>query len=135
MNLVLTRYDYSPTRTIGFLTVDGVLECFTLEDTRRAVKIPGQTCIPAGTYDLRFTYSNRFKQSMPQVMDVPNFAGIRIHSGNTAADTEGCILVGQTRGADSIYNSRLAFGTLIGKIGFAQHRTLSIVEAGTPLAL
>lgn len=104
--------------TIGVLYIDGQPECYTLEDVVRpdGEKVYGQTAIPAGTYDVALTYSNRFKDTMPQIMDVPNFEGVRIHSGNTAKDTEGCLLVGQSRGNGAVYQSRPAYANLIAKI-------------------
>ena len=110
--------------TIGELSMNGVHECYTLEDVVREVegepveswKVPGQTAIPRGRYEVLMTYSPKFGRVMPQVMDVPGFTGIRIHPGNTDADTEGCLLVGTSIGADAIYNSRLAFVALDTKI-------------------
>lgn len=57
-------------------------------------KVPGKTAIPAGTYEVRDTYSPRFKKNMLEVIGVPGFQGIRIHSGNSADDTEGCLIPG-----------------------------------------
>ena len=59
-----------------------------------------RTCIPFGTYALRVTWSPRYKRWMPQVLAVPGYSGIRIHAGNTPADTAGCILVGRRLGYD-----------------------------------
>jgi hypothetical protein len=65
---------------------------------------------------------------MPQILDVPNFQGIRIHSGNSAEDTEGCILVGQVKGIDYISNSRLAYKALYAKLekAFEANDTITI---------
>lgn len=112
MKLRLTRDICGATCTHGKLYVDGEFACFTLEDTVRAVKIPGETAIPAGVYDVEITMSNRFKRLLPILLDVPNFSGVRIHPGNTAEDTEGCILVGNNRTTDSVLNSRAAFNAL-----------------------
>ena len=113
MELRLERKWFTPKSTIGELSIDGTVQCFTLEDVFRegdifAVKVPGATAIPEGTYDVVVTLSQRFKTELPEVLGVRNFTGVRIHSGNTAADTEGCVLVGRTRGVDSVGESRLA---------------------------
>ena len=94
--------------TIGLLYVDGRLWCNTLEDTVRpdGVKIQGQTAIPAGVYNVCLTPSPKFKRSLPLLENVPNFTGIRIHAGNTAKDTEGCILVGENTQRGMVLNSR-----------------------------
>lgn len=114
MNLLLRRTTYTENSTSGELFVNGAFQCFTLEDVRRdpGVKVYGKTAIPAGKYALELTYSNRFKKIMPQVMNVPMFEGIRIHSGNTSADTEGCLLVGSSRSKDFVGSSRVAFACL-----------------------
>ena len=94
--------------TIGLLYVDGRLWCNTLEDTVRpdGVKIQGQTAIPAGVYNVCLTMSPKFKRSLPLLDNVPNFTGVRIHAGNTAKDTEGCILVGENTKRGMVLNSR-----------------------------
>ena len=58
----------------------------------------GETAIPSGTYTVTLSYSNRFKKTMPEILNVPNFSGIRIHCGNSSKDTEGCLLVGKWDG-------------------------------------
>ena len=116
MQLQLIRELFTDNSTIGELSVDGAFECFTLEDKVRPVKIKGETAIPAGTYEVAITFSNKFQKLLPLLMDVPNFDGIRIHTGNTPKDTLGCILVGQGKGVDSISSSRLAFAPLFEKI-------------------
>jgi hypothetical protein len=117
--------------TLGKLFVDGVFECFTLEDVVREVpgqpvlqwKIPNQTAIPTGTYTLTVDFSNHFQKSLPHILNVPGFDGVRIHSGNTAADTEGCVLVGGKEASTEILNSRDAFGVLFPKIQAAVSRS------------
>jgi hypothetical protein len=116
MNLKLVRKTFTEQSTMGELSVDGKFECFTLEDKVRAVKIHGETAIPEGIYEVTITFSDKFNKSLPLLMDVPNFEGIRIHSGNTKADTEGCILVGQTKSQDFVGNSRAAFNVLFPKL-------------------
>lgn len=76
--------------------------CHTLEDVQRDVKIAGKTAIPWGMYKLIVNMSNRFKKRLPLLLDVPNFAGVRIHGGNTEQNTEGCILVAARKTAIGI---------------------------------
>jgi len=117
MKLLVTRYPSALGCTIGTLSIDGTFECFTLEDEIRAgQKIPGKTAIPAGTYKLVLDWSNRFQCTMPHVLDVPGFEGIRIHAGNTAADTAGCLLTGASKTASSVGHSRIAFDALFMKL-------------------
>lgn len=124
MKLTLERQIAALTCTLGSLFVDDEFECFTLEDVVREIpnvpverwKIPGKTAIPAGTYPVQLTFSNRFRKVMPQLIDVPGFAGIRIHPGNTDADTEGCILLGTEIGHESILRSRDAYAAFLAKL-------------------
>lgn len=117
MKIEVVRHTCTPRSTIGSMYLDGRFECYTLEDVvRQGEKVPGQTAIPEGIYTVQITFSNRFKRDLPLLLNVPNFEGIRIHPGNTDADTEGCILVGRATGVDAIYNSRDAFNTLYPKI-------------------
>lgn len=97
---------------MGSLYIDGAYCCMTLEDTVRDTKIYGETAIPSGTYQVLLTWSPKFQRDLPILQDVPGFTGVRIHVGNTPADTEGCILVGRSAGHDSIAHSRLAFEAL-----------------------
>ena len=71
-------------------------------------KVPGATAIPAGTYEIRDTYSPRFGKMMLEVVGVPGFQGIRIHSGNTSDDTEGCLIPGLKQTATGVAYSRIA---------------------------
>ena len=130
MTFTLQRLSVVGDATIGFLSCDGRLVCWTLEDVIREQagvpvaqwKVPGQTAIPAGAYPLRVTFSPRFKKPLPLVSDVPGFEGIRIHAGNTAKDTEGCILVGLWRKGDAVLESRAAMTMLMGLLGDGAHR-------------
>ena len=131
--------------TLGFMYVDGVFECFTLEDVVREVpglavvdwKVPDVTAIPSGTYKLIVTASARFHKLLPELVDVPGFAGVRIHCGNCAEDTEGCILVGRRRDTAAVLESRIAFNALFPKIKGAIDRweAVEIRIVNPPLAL
>jgi hypothetical protein len=133
MKLLLTRQVFTDKSTIGTLAVDGVVACQTLEDRMRrddpttvadeGRKVPGSTAIPAGRYQVVLTESDRVVQGtlwspradhkLPLLVDVPGFTGVRIHSGNDDRNTEGCILVGRSRGRDVIGESRAALTPLI----------------------
>ena len=120
MELELLREPSRDGCTIGRLAVDGAFCCWTLEDVvRDGPKVQGQTAIPSGRYRVAITKSQRFGVMLPLVLDVPGFEGVRIHAGNTAADTDGCILVGQSRGVRSILGSRAALGDLQGRLARA----------------
>jgi hypothetical protein len=120
MKLTLKRLELSSQSTIGRLAIDGEDHYWTLEDVvRYGPKVPGQTAIPAGTYRVIITPSPRFKRPLPLLLDVPGFDGVRIHPGNTASDTEGCILVGMGKSPDQISQSRIAFDALFAKIDAA----------------
>jgi hypothetical protein len=77
---VIRKYTY-PTSQLGELWVDGAFFGYTLEDVNRAKKVYGETCIPASTYNVIVTYSNRFKVELPLLENVVGFAGVRIHGG------------------------------------------------------
>jgi hypothetical protein len=95
MNLHIIRYKYSKT-TIGVLLVDGLFFSYSLEDEVRpsGVKVSKMTAIPAGDYTITVTRWIKHKKSYPLLLRVPGFTGIYIHDGNTANDTEGCIIIG-----------------------------------------
>lgn len=111
MKLTLKRIFKGETYTIGSLYVDGVKFCDTLEDKVRpdGVKVYGETAIPSGSYKCVITYSQRFKRKLPLLLNVPMFEGIRIHAGNTAVDTHGCILVGVNSEKGKITQSKFTF--------------------------
>ena len=106
MNLTLKRLNLTPNYTEGELYVNGVYFCKTLEDTNRDLnkngqfdnnekKVYGETCIPYGKYKVILSYSPKFKRELPEILEVPDFQGIRIHRGNKIADTLGCVLCGE----------------------------------------
>ena len=132
MNLRLIRRWPKATCTIAELLVDDQYECFTLEDVPREVKIPGETAIPTGRYKVVITHSQRFDRDLPLLLDVPGFTGIRIHAGNTDADTRGCILVGKRTLENAIGESRAALEALMAKLRFKGDIWISVENPGDP---
>ena len=126
MDIVVKRLHRTKKSTIGELFVDGKFECYTLEDIEREVKIKSETAIAKGKYKVIINQSNRFKRLLPLLLNVPNFEGVRIHSGNSNHDTEGCILVGKTKSVDYVGSSRLAFDKLFKKMQLAKEITITI---------
>lgn len=138
MILTLDRKYKLPTYTIGKLYIDGEYFCDTLEDKDRGltndmtvseiskIKIKKETAIPTGTYKITITYSNRFKKNMPLINDVKGFEGIRIHSGNTDKDTEGCILVGFNKIKGNVINSRDTYNKLFSILSKSNNITITI---------
>ena len=129
MQLTLIRDTYTSKSTIGRLFIDGSEFCYTLEDVVRAkgIKVYGETAIPQGEYSVTMTYSNRFKEMMPLLYNKPDlsvqdgkgvrFDGIRIHSGNKAEHTHGCILLGSTKSNDFEGNSKKTYKELLRLLG------------------
>ena len=143
MELILTRIAKRKTYTIGRLYIrEQVMDeylpgyedhyfCDTLEPTWRdyangAYKVKGRSAIPEGRYAVVISYSPKFKQWLPILLGGPEFnrkwQGIRIHAGNTAKDTEGCILVGQNREVGKVLDSRKWLYELKQKIVEAKDR-------------
>lgn len=116
MRIKVVRKYFPDTYTIGNMFLDDKFFCDTLEDRIRALpeeqKIYGQTAIPFGSYRVIMSYSPRFQRLLPELLNVPYFEDIRIHSGNTNKDTEGCILVGKNDVKGMVTNSRLYSDTL-----------------------
>ncbi len=131
MKLVLKRKVFTNESTTGELSIDGIFECFTLEDIDRGLtatmdikeiektKIHSMTAIPYGDYEVVINHSNRFNCLMPLLIGVKGFSGVRIHTGNKSADTEGCILVGKTVGLDFIGNSKIEYAEIFKKLSDA----------------
>lgn len=85
MKIEVIRHTFTGRSTIGSLYIDKKFECYTLEDVvRTGPKVHGQTAIPEGTYEVQITFSPRFKRDLPLLLNVPNFEGVRIHTGNYA---------------------------------------------------
>lgn len=109
IKLKLIRLFKGEKYTIGKLFIDGKYFCDTLEDKVRNLpvekKIMHETAILAGKYEVRVTYSPKFKRNLPLLLGVPQFTGIRIHRGNNARHTSGCILVGENKIKGGLINS------------------------------
>lgn len=124
MNIQLKRIAKKETYTIGKLYLDGVYFCDTIEDKDRGLnqtmsindikkkKVYGETAIPTGTYKLVIDYSNRFKKNMAHILNVPGYEGIRIHTGNSAKDSLGCIIIGKNKVVGKVVESRNTYNQL-----------------------
>lgn len=120
MKLWLPRGRSKGNATISPLQVDGAWHSYVCEDVIREApgvpvsvwKIPGETAIPAGEYRIVLTESARFHRVLPLLVDVPGFSGVRLHPGNSAGDTDGCLLPGYDKFDTSVGRSRLAFEEL-----------------------
>lgn len=100
-NLIIRidRYSLTDTRTIGKMYLNNEFFCHTLEDTYRGqnlkdTKVYGATAIPNGSYQTIVNYSPAFNKNLPLLLNVPYFEGIRIHTGSSEKNTDGCVLVG-----------------------------------------
>lgn len=138
MNILIKRIAKKDNYTIGKLYINGQYFCDTLEDKDRglkqtdniisikAKKIFGKTAIPLGTYNVDITYSPKFKKYLPLVENVKGFNGIRIHSGNTPNDTDGCILVGKNTIVGMVTHSQDTLKALLQKLNVNDEITLTI---------
>lgn len=136
MRLTLMRIANRPTYCIGKLYIDGQYFCDTLEDTDRGLddrmaesdikqlKVYGETAIPSGIYPVTITYSTKFKKNLPLISNVKGYSGIRIHSGNTAKDTLGCILVGKNKEVGKVLESRVTFNALYKRLVQTKERII-----------
>jgi len=131
MKLKLLRSTEGHTFTEGKLFIDDVMECYTIEDTDRHLednqeeKIYGMTAIPRGLYHIEITRSSRFKKDLIAINNVPFFRGIRIHTGNSSKDTDGCVIVGSTNRQDDddwVGGSKVAYKALHAKVKNALDR-------------
>jgi hypothetical protein len=142
MELQLRRIARRETYTIGRLYIDGVYFCDTIEDKDRglmqslpasvnkAMKKAGATAIPKGKYQVTLKVkSPKFSKKkqydfcggfLPRLINVPAFEGVLIHIGNTAKDTEGCILVGRNTKVGKVLDSGVTFRVLYARLKEAQ---------------
>lgn len=99
--LTLVRYTRAETAVLGSLYLNGAFVCYTLENAAKA--------IPCGMYKVQNSKSPKFKRELPLLHNaqVPASRGIRIHVGNTAKDSQGCVLVGMTREVHLLGGSKL----------------------------
>ena len=147
MRILLQRHALKAGYTIGRMEINGRYFCDTLEDTDRglresmtedeiaALKVKGATAIPTGTYRIDMqTRSPRFGRVLPRLVSVKGYSGVLIHSGNTADDTEWCILVGENRERGKVLNSRATLESLLVFLRAAQAEgeeiELTITRAG-----
>lgn len=124
MRLTLIRIANRPTYCIGKLYIDGKWFCDVIEDVDRGLddsmaeeeiikkKVKGETAIPTGIYPVYLTYSPKYKKQMPLIDNVKGYSGIRIHSGNTSKDTEGCLIVGKNKEVGKVLESRKTYDAL-----------------------
>lgn len=128
MRLTLKRIANKKDYCIGKLYINGKYFCDTLEDVDRglddsmteddikAIKVKGQTAIPVGIYTVLMTYSPKYQKIMPLINNVKGYSGIRIHSGNTSKDTDGCLLVGKNTVVGRLTDSRNTFNALFKRL-------------------
>lgn len=131
MMIDIHRYKDDGDATLGMMCIDGIPVCYTLEDEGRDIKIPGETCIPSGQYEIilrkhggfhnRYASKFDYHEGMLELVGVPNFTNILIHIGNYERNTDGCILVGATGGVEAdgtlcVWQSTKAYANIYPKI-------------------
>lgn len=116
--------------TPGDLFIDGLRYCATLEDVERprGEKVPGETAIPTGTYQVVLEMSARFQRELPEIKGVPGFSEVKFHRGNTVRDTAGCPLVGMSRVGLVLAASKLAEEGLVERLRRAGGRAELLVQ-------
>ena len=134
MELKLKRIFKGKSYTIGKLYINGVYVCDTLEDVVRDLgedgkgKIMHKTAIPYGTYEVTLEWSPKFGKTLPYLNKVPFFTGILIHSGNTAEDTSGCILVGWNTVKGQVTSSKIAMSVVMKNIQNTKEKITITIE-------
>ena len=114
--MTVLREVFTSFSTIGRLLIMGSFEAYVLEDPYHEIKIPGQTCIPYGRYEVAIIWSDHYQKMMPYLLRVPNFDGVMIHTGNVALETRACLLIGRQKGPDRVSESQVAFDSAYPKI-------------------
>ena len=139
MEIIVKRIALKDKYTIGRMTIDGEYFCDVLEDKvidldksgkfdGKEKKVYGESAVPYGKYKVTLTLSPRFKRFLPEIHNVPHFTGIRIHSGNFASDSHGCLLVGENKEVGKVLNSRYWEKQLVAKMkGYADEITIEII--------
>jgi len=146
MKFLINRTHFKDTYTIGDLEFDREINpsqnnweflCNTLEDKYRDLtkeaKVPGETCIPNGTYSIKMEYSPHFNRLMPHIQNVPFFSYIMIHPGNTDADTSGCVLVGDNKEPGKVLDSVKSFTKFMYLLLESNQSDWKLTITGTPL--
>ena len=140
MRLTLIRIANRPTYCIGKLYIDGVYFSDVIEDVDRGLddkmsvdeilnrKIKGETAIPTGIYNVQITYSPKYKKNMPLLLNVKGYSGIRIHSGNTAKDTEGCLIVGKNTKVGMVTESRVTYNALFKRLSQTKSKIIIDIQ-------
>lgn len=117
LHLTLIRAYKKDTYTIGRLYAGGRFICNTIEDKDRGlnqfmsesdiqkVKVKAETAIPIGTYKLVVSMSPKFGRKLIEIQNVPAYSGVRVHRGNTAQDSAGCVIVGMNTEKGKVTNS------------------------------
>lgn len=128
MRLTLKRIANRAKYCIGRLYLNGKYLFDTIEDTDRGlsdamteeeirkIKVKDETAIPVGIYKVILNYSPRFKKVMPLITNVKGFSGIRIHAGNSAADSSGCVCVGKNTIVGRLTDSRKCYDALFKRL-------------------
>lgn len=139
MEIQVVRKYFKDAYTIGKMYINGKYFCDTLEDKDRGLnqsmtlaeiadkKVYGKTAIPYGTYTITMTMSNKFKRILPLINNVKGFEGVRLHAGNTANDSLGCILVGENKEVGKVINSRKKENELVALLSKVRNEEIKLI--------